>query len=104
MVQDALRVGFVGHVLRDVIGNCANRRNLGGAMSHDGSVISWTQAESFAWDGEGTVRANFPITIRIRPFKESTDVSPVVLGSILVSTMVYGPAASATHSLQMLRQ
>ena len=78
VVQDVLWVGFVGQVLRDVIGNCANQRNLGGAMSHDGSFISWTQAESFAWDGASTMYAYLPIPIWIERFKESTDASPIV--------------------------
>ena len=43
VVQDALWVEFVGQVLRDVIGNCANRRNPGGGMSHDGS-FDWLDA------------------------------------------------------------
>ena len=42
------------------------------------TLILWTQDESFAWDGERTVHAHFPITIWIRRFKKPTDVSPGV--------------------------
>ena len=61
MPQDAHSVEFVGRVLRDVIENCANRRNPGGAMSHGGSFDRL--AESFAWDGESTMHAYFPMPI-----------------------------------------
>ena len=41
------------------------------------ALIGWTQAESFAWDGESTMHAYLPIPIRIGRIKEPADVSPV---------------------------
>ena len=39
---------------------CPNRRNPGGAMSHDGSFDRLVSSQAFLWNGECTMLMHFP--------------------------------------------
>ena len=102
--EDALGVEFVGQVLRDVIGYCANRRNPGGAMSHSGN-FSWLDAGREFSVGWRTHHACEPPNTDLdQEVKGTHKRQPSCLESIRVPTMVQGPAALATRSQQKLRR
>ena len=67
---------FFDHVHLALTKCCANRRNPSGAMSHDVTLIGWTQAESSSWERMHRAMRTFQYRSYPCGFKEATDVSP----------------------------
>ena len=86
--KDVLSREFVDHVFHDVIERCANRRNRGEAMSHDGSFdrsdvglefcVGWRKLHGVELSNTGRTRAASGTRTR-RPSNLESNLVPTMV-------------------------
>ena len=64
------------------------------------TLVSRAETQSFMVNGECAELTNFPLSIRIRRFEESTNVRPLTWNCPRSPTMVWGHGQSAIFSIQ----